>query len=167
NRRRAIAAKARVKQHDLAAAPDRRGREGVGELVRAGAGGNQGLLDLVQLGVLDIAFDATLGAPVVQAENLDIADLILQAVGGALGPRGPDEGDGTLETEHQAGTYAGEHEVAPRDFKHVFLLELPTSGGVASTDVPAPSLYTRSGWDGDNPGRSRQSYGAPRSRQGP
>src|SRR6185436_8455592 len=121
-------------QHDLAAAADRRRREGVGELVGAGAGGNQGLLDLVQLRVLDIAFDATLGAPIMQAENLDIADLVLQAVCGALGVRGADEGNRALEAEHQAGTCAGEHEVAPRDLKHVFLLEWPTSAGVASTD---------------------------------
>ena len=52
-----------------AAAADRRGREGVGELVRAGAGGNQGLLDLVQRRVLDIAFDTTLGTAVVQAKT--------------------------------------------------------------------------------------------------
>jgi len=140
------------------ATADRRRREGVGELVRADAGGNQSLLDVVRRRVLDVAFDATLGAPVMQAENLDIADLVFQAVGGALGLRSPDEGDGTLEAEHQAGTDAGEHEVAPRDFKHVFLLELPYAWGVASTAVPAPSLYTRSRRERDKPNRSRQSY---------
>src|SRR5262245_44860858 len=156
--RGAIAAKARVEQHELAAAADSRRREGVGELIGTDAGGNQGLLDLVRLRVLDITFNATLGAPVMQAENLDVADLVFEAVGGALGVGGADEGNGSLEAEHQAGTNACEHKVTPRDFKHVFLLEWPTSGGIASTDAPALSLYTRTRRQHGNLRRSRQSY---------
>src|SRR5262249_3262321 len=91
DRRGAIAAETGVEQHDLTAAAYGRGRERVGEFVRAGAGRNQGFFDLLEGCILNIALDATLGAAIVQAEDFNVANLVLQAVGGALGVRSADE----------------------------------------------------------------------------
>ena len=90
--RRAVAAEAGVEQHDLAAGPDRGDRERVVELVRADAAGGQRLLDVVERGVLDEAgVENPLDAAVMQAEDLDLADLVFEAVGGALRMRRADE----------------------------------------------------------------------------
>src|SRR5262249_11016870 len=128
NTRRTIATESRVEEHDFAAASDRRRRKGVGEFVGTGAGRNQSLLDVIKRRVLDITFNAALSATIVQAEHLDVPNLVFEAVGSTLGLGGPNEGHGSFEAERQTGAHAGENQVTPRDFKHVFLLGWPTRG---------------------------------------
>src|SRR5438270_8094301 len=119
----AVGAKAGVEQHDLAAAPDGRGGERIRELVGSDPAGSQGLLSVLDRDVLDVGgIDHALDLAFVQAEHLDIADLVFQAVGGALRVSRADEGNWTFDPEDQAGAKSGEHEITPRDFKHVFLL---------------------------------------------
>ncbi|MEH2493674.1 hypothetical protein V1294_000153 [Bradyrhizobium sp. AZCC 1678] len=62
------------------------------ELVRADPAGGQSLLDVVERGVLDEAVSQNpLDAAVMQAEDLDVADLVFEAVRGALRMRRADE----------------------------------------------------------------------------
>ena len=90
--RRAVGAEAGVEEDNLAAGPDRGDGEGIVDLVRPNACGSERLLDVVERGVLDHAFgDGALDAALMQAENLDLADLVFEAVRGALRMRRADE----------------------------------------------------------------------------
>ena len=54
--------------------------------------GGQRLLDVVERGILDeVGVQNPLDAAVMQAEDLDVADLVFEAVGGALRMRRADE----------------------------------------------------------------------------
>ena len=110
---RPVAAKAGVEQHDLAAGPDRGDGKGVVELVRADAAGGQRLLDVVERGVLDHSLgDRALDAALMQAEDLDVADLVFEAVGGALRLRRADERNRSLEPENERRPRAPEDQIA-------------------------------------------------------
>jgi hypothetical protein len=116
---RAVAAEAGVEKYDLAAGPDRGDGERVVELVRPDPAGGQGLLDVVERGVLDEAFgEGALDAAVMQAENLDVADLVFEAVGGALCLRGADKRYRSLESENQCCPGASENQIATRNLEH-------------------------------------------------
>ena len=90
--RRSVAAEAGVEQHDLAAGPDRGDGKGIVELVRADTAGGQRLFDIVERGVLDEALiEHALDTALMQAEDLDVADLVFEAISGALRMRRADE----------------------------------------------------------------------------
>jgi hypothetical protein len=111
--RRAVVSKSRIEQHDLAAGLDRGDRERVVELVRADAAGDERLLHVVERGVLDeVGVEHPLDGAVMQAEDLDIADLVFEAVGGALRMRRVDERNGSLETENERSPRAPEDQIA-------------------------------------------------------
>jgi hypothetical protein len=118
-----VGAKACVEQHDLAAAPDGRGVKGFANLSGPIPLAASAFLDVLDRDVLDVGgIDYALDLAFMQAKHLDIADLVFQAVGGALRVSRTDEGNRTFDPEDQAGAKSGEHEITPRDFKHVFLL---------------------------------------------
>ena len=48
----------------------------------------------------------------MQAEYFDVADLVFEAVGGALRMRGADERNGRLEPEYECCSRAPENQVA-------------------------------------------------------
>ena len=53
-----------------------------------------------------------LDAALMQAEDLDVADLVFEAVRGALRMRGADEGNRSLEAENERGPRAPEDQIA-------------------------------------------------------
>ena len=95
---------------------------GIVELVRADPAGGQGLLDLVDRSVLDEAvIEDALDAAFMQAEDLDVADLEFEAVGGALRLRGADKRYRSLESEHECCPGASENQIATRNLEHAYL----------------------------------------------
>src|SRR5262245_54875722 len=57
----------------------------------------------------------------MQAEHLDVADLVFQAVGGALRLRRPDERNRSLQSEDQRCPRAAEDQIATRNLEHFYL----------------------------------------------
>ena len=62
--------------------------------------------------------DHALDAAVMQAENLDIADLVFEAVGGALRMRSADKGNRTFQSENECCPGASENQIATRNLEH-------------------------------------------------
>src|SRR5262245_48804716 len=57
----------------------------------------------------------------MQAEHLDVADLVFQAVGGALRLRRPDERNRSLQSEDQRCPRAAEDQISTRNLEHFYL----------------------------------------------
>ena len=111
--RRPVAPEASVEQHHLAAGPDRSDGKRVVELVGADPAGGQRLLDVVERSILDEALvEDALDTAVMQAEDLDVADLVFEAVRGALRVRRADERNRCLEPENECSPRAPEDQIA-------------------------------------------------------
>src|SRR5687768_10906633 len=77
----------------------------------------------------------------MQAEDLDVADLVFEAVGGALCLRCPDKRYRSLDAENQCRRCTSENQIATRNLEHARLPVLiahrsPSRGGRCRYSLP-------------------------------